>query len=242
MGFKNPWDVRCAFGPPEGSSRLFGLFGPEKVEFLDISDTTLTYRSKKKKHTAGVVSKIALQVHLAGASQSLKMEVVVDSARQLPDKSFLVVSHIIGQPEQVSQLTMVLDEAPRPDIGKLARRSERIPLGLRVLSQQLPGFRAVTVDLSLHGAQIMSEGQCEEGAVMDITFELNLNDCPRLTLRGVVVWCAPGGSKRKSFRVGLEFTEQHPETQALWDKAYAQLLRMQSGSVMHRSMSADFGE
>jgi PilZ domain-containing protein len=219
---------------------LFGLFGPEKVEFLDIYDTTLTYRSKKKKHTPGSVSKISLQVFLEDAIQSLKLEVVVDSARQLPDKSYLIVSHILGQPEQVSQLTMVLSEAPKPDIGKLARRSERIPIGLRVLSQQLPGFRAVTVDISLHGTQIMCEGHLEQGAVMDVTFELNLNDCPRLTLRGVVVWCAEGEERRKSFRGGLEFTEQHPETQALWNKSYAQLLRMQSGSVMHRSMSAEF--
>lgn len=219
---------------------MFGIFGPEKVEFLDISDTTLTYRSKKKKHQAGAVSKIALQVYLEGAMQSLKIEVVVDSARQLPDKSFLVVSHILGDPEKVSQLTTVLDQAPRPDIGKLARRSERIPVGIRVLSQQLPGFRAVTVDLSLHGAQIKCEGGLEEGTIMDITFELELNEVPKLTLRAVVVWSAPGEEQRKSFRAGVEFTEQHPQTQVLWDKAYAQLLRMQSGSVMHRSMSADF--
>ena len=62
---------------------MFGIFGPEKVEFLDISDTTLTYRSKKKKHQAGSVSKIALQVYLEGAMQSLKMEVVIDAAVSL---------------------------------------------------------------------------------------------------------------------------------------------------------------
>lgn len=219
---------------------MFGLFGPEKVEFLDISDTTLTYRSKKKKHTSGSVSKINLQVLIDDSLQSLKMEVVVDSFRQLPDKTFLIVSHILGQPDQVSQITMILSEAPKPDIGKLARRSERIPLGLRCLSQQLPGFRAVTVDLSLHGAQLSCEGMLEEGSVLDVTFELNLNDCPRLTLRGVVVWSAAGGERRKSFKAGLEFTEQHPQTQVLWEKAYAQLVRMQSGSVMHRSMSGEF--
>lgn len=219
---------------------MFGLFGPEKVEFLDISDTTLTYRSKKKKHQSGSVSKIVLQVFLEGSVQSLKLEVVVDSARELPDRSYLVVSHLLGDPEKVAQLTTVLEEAPKPDLGRLARRSERIPIGIRVLSQQLPGFRAVTVDLSLHGAQIKCEELVEQGTIMDITFELELADCPRLTLRAVVVWCAPGEERRKSFRAGVEFTEQHPQTQVIWDKAYAQLLRMQSGSVMHRSMSADF--
>lgn len=221
---------------------MFGLFGPEKVEFLDISDTTLTYRSKKKKQVAGSVSKIALQVYIEGAVQSIPMEVVIDSARELPDKTFLVVSHILGQPDQVDQLTMVLSEAPKPDLGRLARRSERIPVGIRVLSQQLPGFRGVTVDISLHGAQLKCEGHAEPGTMMDITFELELNECPKLTLRGIVVWSAAGEERRKVYRVGVEFTEQHPQTQAIWDRAYAQLLRMQSASVMHRSMSQDFTE
>lgn len=221
---------------------MFGLFGPEKVEFIDISDMTLTYRSKKKKNTPGMVSKINLQAFVGDAMQGLKIEVVIDSVRQLPDKSFLVISHLIGQAEETSQLATVLDSVPRPDIGKLARRSERIPIGIRCLSQQLPGFRAVTTDLSLHGAQLQTEGLLEEGSVLDITFELELSDLPKLTLRAVTVWSVAEENRRSAFRSGVEFTEQHPQTQALWDRAYAQLLRMQSGSVMHRSMSADFTE
>jgi PilZ domain len=221
---------------------LFGLFGPEKVEYIDISDTTLTYRSKRKKNQPGMVSKINLQAFVGDSMQGLKMEVVVDSVRQLPDKSFLVISHILGNEEQKTQFFTILDGAPRPDIGKLARRSERIPIGLRALSQQLPGFRAVTIDLSLHGTQLQCEGLLEEGSVKDITFELELSDLPKLTLRAVTIWSVSEDKRRKAFRAGLEFTEQHPQTQALWDRAYAQLLRMQSGSVMHRSMSADFSE
>jgi len=58
----------------------------------------------------------------------------------------------------------------------------------------------------------------------------------------VAIWSASEDKRRKAHRAGVEFTEQHPQTQALWDRAYAQLLRMQSGSVMHRSMSSDFSE
>lgn len=221
---------------------MFGLFGPEKVEFLDISDTTLTYRSKRKKNTPGNVSKINLQAYVGDGMQSLKMEVVIDSVRQLPDKSFLVVSQILAKPEEATQLITILDSAPRPDIGKLARRSERIPISLRCLSQQLPGFRAVTIDISNHGAQLQTEQLLEVGSIMDITFELELSELPQITLRAVAVWSAAEEERRKAFRGGVEFTEQHPQTQALFDKAYQQLLRMQSGSVMHRSMSADFTE
>ncbi len=221
---------------------MFGIFGPEKVEFIDISGSTLTYRSKRKKNQPGMLSKINLQAFLGDSMTGLKMEVVMDSVRQLPDKSFLVISQILGDDEHKAQLATILDSAPRPDIGKLARRSERIPIGLRVLSQQLPGFRAVTIDLSLHGAQIQCEDAVEIGSIMDITFELELSDLPKLTLRAVAIWSASEDKRRKAHRAGVEFTEQHPQTQALWDRAYAQLLRMQSGSVMHRSMSSDFSE
>lgn len=219
---------------------MFGLFGPDKVEFIDISDTTLTFRSKRKKHKPGHVSKIALQVLLGEEMQTLKMEVVVDSFRELPDKSMLVISHILGNPEETQNLVTVIESAAKPDMGKLARRSERIPISIRCLSHQLPGFRAVTTDISLHGAQVQCEGLIDVGAVLDITFELELNDLPKLTLRGVAVWSVQEDQRRKAYRAGIEFTEQHPQTQALWDRAYAQLLRMQSGSVMHRSMQADF--
>ena len=221
---------------------MFGLFGPDKAEFIDISDTQLTFRSKKKKHKAGHVSKIALQVFIGEGLQSIKLEVVVDSIRELPDKSLLVISHILGNTEETQQILTILDAAVKPDIGKLARRSERIPIGIRCLSHQLPGFRAVTIDLSLHGAQIQCEGLVEVGAIMDITFELELSDLPKLTLRGVAIWSVQEDQRRKAYKAGVEFTEQHPQTQALWDKAYAQLLRMQSGSVMHRSMSSDFSD
>ena len=79
---------------------MFGLFGPEKVEFIDIYESTLTFRSKKKKHAPGHVSKVRLQVFLGEAVQSLPLEVVVDSIRQLPDKSFLVISKILGNSEE----------------------------------------------------------------------------------------------------------------------------------------------
>ena len=204
---------------------MFGLFGPEKVEFIDISDTTLTYRSKKKKHKPGHVSKVSVQAFIGESIQGLKMEVVVDSARQLPDGSFLIISHIVGSPEETQNLITILDAAPRPDIGKLARRSERIPIGIRCLSQQLPGFRSVTIDLSLHGAQLQCEGPLEVGSVLDITFELELSDLPKLTLRAVAIWSVQE-DRRKAFKAGVEFTEQHPQTQALWNRAYAQLLRM----------------
>lgn len=226
-------------GRSEGQrSIVFGLFGPEKVEYIDLSEAVLTYRSRKKKHKVGTLIKVGLQVPLEGAVQTLKLEVVLDSFRPLPDGSTLVIGHVVAQPEELSSLADLMANVPKPDLGRLARRSERIPIGIRMLSQQIPGYRAVTVDLSLHGAQIQCEGMLEVNSYMNVTLELEQPDLPKLGLQALVVWVRADEERRKSYRAGLEFTQQHPEVQALWNKAYQRLLKMQNQSVLHKSMSS----
>lgn len=219
---------------------MFGLFGPEKVEYLDLSEAVLTYRSRKKKHKIGTAVKIGLQVPLEGAVTTLKLEVVLDSFRLLPDGSALVVGHVVAQPHELESLTELMASVPKPDLGRLARRSERIPIGMRLLSQQLPGFRSVSVDLSLHGAQIQCDGPLEVNSYLNVTLELEMADMPQLTLQALVVWCRVEEDRRKAYRAGLEFTQQHPEVQSMWERAYYRLLKMQSQSVLHKSMSAEF--
>lgn len=216
---------------------MFGLFGPEKVEFVDLSEAVLTYRSRKKKHKIGTAVKIGLQVPVDGTPQTVKLEVVIDSFRALPDATSLVIGHVVAEPDALSGLGDLMANVPRPDLGRLARRSERIPIGVRLLSQQLPGFRAVSVDLSLHGVQIQCEGLLEPNTYMNITLELEMPDLPKLSLQALVIWSRPVEDRRKAYRAGLEFTQQHPEVQALWSKAYQRLLKMQGQSVLHKSMS-----
>lgn len=217
---------------------MFGIFGPEKVEFIELADQVLTYRSRKKKHKLGHTCKVGLQFDLQGATQTVNLEVVLDSFRPLPDGTTLVVSHLVAQLQEVEALKNLLSGVPRPDLGRLARRSERVPVGIRLLSQQLPGFRAVSIDLSLHGAQIQCEGLLELNTYLNITLELEMPDLPKLTLQALVVWSRMEEERRKAYRAGLEFTQQHPETQALWNKVYERLLRMQSQSVLHRSLGS----
>ena len=217
---------------------MFGLFGPEKVEFIDFHDTILTYRSGKKNQKVGSPTKVAVLVELPSGATSLKLHVVVDSVRPLPDKSHLVIAHVLAELEELKQLNAIFDQVERPDMGRLARRSERLPIGLRVLSQQLPGFRGVTIDLSLHGTQMHCDGLIEINTYLDLTFELELAEIPKLTLQAISVWSRADENRRNAFKAGLEFTQQHPETQVLWDRAYNQLLRMKGASIMHRSIGS----
>lgn len=216
---------------------MFGIFGPEKVEYIDLSEAVLSYRSRKKKHKIGSAVKIGLLVPVEGSVQTLKLEVVLDSFRPLPDGSTLVIAHVVAHPNELAGLNDLMSNVPKPDLGRLARRSERVLVSVRMLSQQLPGFRAVTVDLSLHGAQIQCEGLLETGTYMNVSLELEMPDLPKLTLQALVVWSRAEEERRKSYRAGLEFTQQHPEVQALWSKAYGRLLKMQNQSVLHKSLS-----
>jgi hypothetical protein len=216
---------------------VFGLFGPEKVEFIDLAEAVLTYRSRKKKHKIGSAVKIGLPVPLDGNITTVKVEVVIDSFRPLPDATSLVVGHVVAEPKELMTIKDLMANVPRPDLGRLARRSERIPIGVRMLSQQLPGFRAISVDLSLHGAQIKCEGLLPVNTYMNVALELEMPDLPKLSLQALVIWARAEEDSRKAFRAGLEFTQQHPEVQALWGKAYGRLLKMQGQSVLHKSLS-----
>lgn len=217
---------------------MFGLFGPDKVEFVEMSDTILTYRSRKKKQKLGVLQKIGLQFIADGAPQTVNIDVVPDSFRLLPDSSTLVISHAVGKPQELNFLFDLLASAPRPDLGRLARRSERLPLSLRILSQQLPGYRAVSIDISLHGVQIQCEGLLQVNTYMNLTLELEQPDLPQLTLQALVVWARTEEERRKAYRAGLEFTKQHPDTQAIWNQVYANLLKMQSQSVLQKTLGS----
>lgn len=216
---------------------MFGIFGPEKVEYIDLSEAVLSYRSRKKKQKIGSAVKIGLLVPVEGSVKTLKLEVVIDSFRPLPDGSSLVIGHVLAHPNELAGLNDLMANVPKPDLGRLARRSERVPVSVRMLSQQLPGFRAVSVDLSLHGAQIQCEGLLEAGTYMNVSLELEMPDLPKLTLQAQVVWSRAEEDRRKSYRAGLEFTQQHPEVHALWSKAYGRFLKMQNQSVLHKSLS-----
>ncbi len=215
---------------------MFGLFGPEKVQFIGLKGAMLTFRSSKKKHKVGRGHRIQLTVPVENRIENIKIEVIVDTFRPLPDGGSIVSGRALVDENYLKTLETLLEGVQKPDLGRAARRSERVEISLRVLSQEVPGYRGVTVDISLHGVQLAIEGPIEPGGYLNLTIELEMASLPQLTLQGVVVWCRET-EKRKSFLAGIEFTQQHPEVQQLWTQTYHNLLVRQKGSVMQRSLS-----
>ncbi|MGE0494806.1 MAG: PilZ domain-containing protein [Vulcanimicrobiota bacterium] len=215
---------------------MFGLFGPEKVQYVGLKGAMLTFRSGRKKQKVGRPLRIQLAVPVETRVENVKLEVIVDSFRPLPDGGSIVSGRALVDENYLKTLETLLAGVQKPDLGRSARRSERVDVSLRVLSQEVPGYRGVTVDISLHGVQLAIEGPMEPGSYLNLTLELEQSNLPQLTLQGVVVWCRESG-KRKSFNTGIEFTQQHPEVQQLWQQTYHNLLVRQKGSVLQRSLS-----
>lgn len=215
---------------------MFGLFGPEKVQFVGLKGAMLTVRSAKKGHKIGKTHKIVLLVPSDGKVNKLKLDIIADASRPLPEGGSVLSGRLLVDEHQLANLTGILADVRPADLGRSARRSERIEVSLRVLSQEIPGYRGVTVDVSLHGLQLSIEGPMEPGQYLNVTLELEKSDVPQLTLQGIIVWCRQSG-KRKSYLVGLEFTQQHPEVEQIWARSYQEILMRQKGSVLQRSLS-----
>ena len=216
---------------------MFGLFGPDKVQFVGLKGAMLTVRSARKSHKLGKSQKFNLLVPLDGKVEKIKVEMIVDACRPMPGNAGSIVSgRLLVTEAQLGNLTSILSNVEPLDLGRAARRSRRVEKSLRVLSQQIPGFRAVTVDVSLHGLQLHIEGPMEAGQYLNVQLELEKPDLPQLTLQGVVVWCRQVG-RRKAYCAGIEFTQQHPEVEQLWSSVYDELLTASQGTVMQKSIA-----
>lgn len=217
---------------------MFGLFGSNKVQFVGLKGAMLSVRSAKKSHKLGKTQKFVLLVPVDGKVEKINVEMIVDACRPLPSEQggSVVSGRLLVDEAQLGSLTSILTHVEPVDLGRAARRSRRVEKSLRVLSQEIPGFRGVTVDVSLHGLQLKLEGSMEAGQYLNIQLELEKPDLPQLTLQGVVVWCRQVG-RRKAYCIGVEFTQQHPEVEQLWAAVYQEILESSSGSVMQRSIA-----
>ena len=90
----------------------------------------------------------------------------------------------------------------------ITRDSERFDVIVRVKSRQLPGYRALTLDISGSGLQIETEGLLEKGKILDLEMEFDRPELPDFTCPAQVMWAKTDDSRRQHL-AGLAF---QPET------------------------------
>lgn len=217
---------------------MFGLFAPETVDYIDLRSGIITFLSKKKRSLGGS-SKVRLVIPRDGKVANLDVSVSLISVRVSTSvKGFICVGHLLVDETRYAPLEEAIKTIPvRPELGLAARRSVRCPISLRVMSRELPGFGAVTVDISNHGARLSCHGAVSDGAYVRLTIELDVGSMnSHLPVPGKAVWCRPD-ARGKGYIVGVEFCDIEPAAKALLDKYMTSLVARLGGDVMHRTIA-----
>lgn len=113
--------------------------------------------------------------------------------------------------------------------SKADRENERYDVSLRVKSRQLPGFRALTLDVSSSGVQLETEALLEKGQVLTLELEFDREELPDFTCPAEVMW-AKGDDTRRQYAAGLAFRPSN-------DSEKLNLARM--GAVLETRSEAD---
>ena len=99
------------------------------------------------------------------------------------------------------------------------RDGERHEVAVRVNSRQLPGFRAITLDLSRTGLKLETQDLLDMGDILQLDLQFDNEQLDDFSVPAEVVWSKRDGERRSHFLAGLAF---QPET----DEQRRQLTRM----------------
>lgn len=93
---------------------------------------------------------------------------------------------------------------PQPLSKQEKRGAQRFSRGLRVSSPQLPGFQAITQDLSVSGLKLKTSGPVAVGEEWEAQIEFDDETMSKIQVRCRAVWCRPEG---EAFLVGATFVD-----------------------------------
>jgi PilZ domain len=92
----------------------------------------------------------------------------------------------------------------KPEKSAVDRESERYDVTVRVKSRQLPGFRALTLDVSGTGLQLETEDLLEKGQILVLEMEFDRDELPDFHCPAEVMWTT-GEAGGRQFLAGLAF-------------------------------------
>ncbi|MBN9418609.1 hypothetical protein ABS71_12290 [bacterium SCN 62-11] len=215
---------------------MFGFLSPEAVKFVDMREALLTFVCARPKKP-GTASKVRF---VLPGCKTKKVDLnlrIVTTRPSTGAKGHICVGFVIMSEEYLGELEDLLRSyAERPDLGAAARRSPRLPISLKTMGRELPGFSCVTVDISQHGLRLNCHGPMNQGQVVNLVLESDVASVDNMTVRGRVVWCREN-REVKGHLVGVEFVDVTPaQADALerYNKSLAGRLR---GNVMHRQIA-----
>jgi PilZ domain-containing protein len=117
----------------------------------------------------------------------------------------------------------------KPEKSETDRDAERYDVAVRVKSRQLPGFRALTLDVSGSGLQLETQELLREGQVLELELDFDREELPDFSCPAEVMW-AKGDDTSRNYLAGLAFRPKD-------DSAKLHLARM--GAVLETRSEAD---
>ncbi|MBT9587410.1 PilZ domain-containing protein [bacterium] len=216
---------------------MFGFLGPEVMHFVDMREALITFWSKGKK-TLGANIKVRFALPGTKAkSLDLTLRIVTSRPSGAAQKGYINVGIAHLPEEKLADIEELLRAyGTRPDLGTMGRRSQRLPNSLKVMGRELPGFVAVTVDISQHGVRINCQGILKVGLVVNLTLESDMASFENLQMRARTIWSWEN-KDGKGYLAGLEFIDLTPAQQDNLEQYCKSLAGRLRGNVMHRQIA-----
>jgi hypothetical protein len=219
---------------------MFGLFAPETVTFLELSSGLLAFVSSKKRS----VGHCKVRLSIPDSPKPTHLDVplyVIHLRRNTRGSGYVCVGRVELDEAQTKALTVQVKSIPvQPGYEMLARRSLRYPAHLKVICRDLPGFMAVTVDISRGGVRLMTQGPVALAAQATMNIELDAGSVgPSLPITGNALWCVADPQRKggKSCLTGFEFQDIDAASEAILSNYLKSLAYRLEGDLQHRSIS-----
>ena len=218
---------------------MLGLFGPETGQFFHIDGPTLSFYSKSAKKPD---SDVKIRLPLSGYSKAKHVDIPLKIIESHPmGKGHLNIGHLDMSMEHLKQLEdLFYNYTVRPDLGEAARRSPRIPIGLKVICREVAGYNCITADISRQGVRLTCHGAVELGTKVGLAIDSDMAGLGALQLTGRVVSCREtpdSKSKNKTYHVGVAFYGLTQPQQDNLDYFNRILVGRLKGDVMQRQIA-----
>ncbi|MBI3925624.1 MAG: PilZ domain-containing protein [Armatimonadetes bacterium] len=211
---------------------------PEKVDFISIEGRTLTFRCGRD-YKLESTARVQLDLPVDASTQTFTLPVTVKSIRLVANRQYIcageVPKKLIGLEQVRTLLAQAQENANPEEAGVSMRRLPRHRYSLRVMSRELPGFRAISVDINHLGVQITAEGPADVGTILPLTLELGSSEEAVILCQARVKWCSE--VSRRSYKLGLEFENLSPEIQSELENFEQFLVVRNQGSISQRQVA-----
>ena len=220
----------------------------EKVQFMAIEERALTFKAKKA-FKVGSRPTISIAIPIAsGGAEDFKLPVTITKVRQVGPNAVVCTGIVPGAAKSVEHLRQILNgldpnastDPDELDDSDSMRRAPRYQWSIRVLSKDLPGFRAISLDFNRLGVKLSTEGPVETNNVITMMLEIETSKNRELLCQGFVRWCKEVG--RRKYEVGVEFSELEREVAQELENFESFLADRQTTDVSRRSVSGFFDD